>query len=93
MANEEKLSLVNGTASYTRTDKIRILTLVIEQMRLMIQENQAQIDLGNDVEDRTRLISILEDEIRKNNLKINKLRRGESLKLTYFQRWSDEDDI
>lgn len=94
MADEqEKVSLVNGTASYSRTEKIRILIIVIEQMKLMIKENQRQIGLGNDVENRTRLIGILEDEIRKNTLKINKLRAGEPLKLNYFQRWSDEDDI
>lgn len=93
MANGEKVSLVNGTASYSRTDKIRILIIVIEQMKLMIKENQKQIDLGNDVENRTHLIEILQDEIRKNNLKIDKIRRGEELKLNYFQRWSDEEDI
>ena len=90
---QEKVSLVNGTASYSRTEKIRILIIVIEQMKLMVKENQRQIGLGNDVENRTRLIEILEDEIRKNTLKINKLKAGESLKLNYFQRWSDEDDI
>lgn len=94
MADEqEKVSLVNGTASYSRTEKIRILIVVIEQMKLMVKENQRQIGLGNDVENRTRLIGILEDEIRKNTLKINKLKAGEPLKLNYFQRWSDEDDI
>jgi len=89
----EKKSLVNGTASYSRTDKIRILTIVIEQMKYMIKENERQIALGDNVENRERLITILEDEIRKNNLKINKIMRGEELALTYFQRWSDEDDI
>lgn len=94
MADEqEKISFVNGTAAYSRTEKIRILIIVIEQMKLMIKENQTQIELGNDVENRTRLIGILTDEIRKNELKIAKLRRGEPLKLNYFQRWSDEDDI
>lgn len=94
MADEqEKVSLVNGTASYSRTDKIRILIIVIEQMKLMIKENQARILEDDDVENRTHLIEILTDEIRKNELKISKLRRGEPLKLNYFQRWSDEDDI
>ncbi len=85
--------LIMGTNSYTRTDKIRIIKMVIAQMNAMIKVNQQQIDLGNDVEGRTRLIEILQDEIRKNNLKIDKLMRGEPLKLTYFQRWSDEEDI
>ena len=93
MARETKSSLVNGTASLTRTDKIRILTLVIEQMRLMINENERLILLNDDVEGRTYLNTILQDEIRKNNLKIDKIRRGEDLQLTFFQRWSDEDDI
>lgn len=85
--------LIMGTNSFTRTDKIRIIKMVIAQMNAMIKVNQQQIDLGNDVEGRTRLIEILQDEIRKNNLKIDKLMRGEQLKLTYFQRWSDEEDI
>ena len=93
MINNEKTSLINGTASYSRTDKIRILLIVIEQMKLMIKENQRKILEDDDVENRTRLIGILNDEIRKNGLKIEKLRRGESLKLNYFQRWSDEEDI
>lgn len=85
--------LIMGTNSFTRTDKIRIIKMVIAQMNAMIKVNQQQIDLGNDVEGRTRLIEILQDEIRKNNLKIDKLMRGEQLKLTYFQRWSDEEDV
>lgn len=93
MARETKSSLVNGTASLTRTDKIRILTLVIEQMRLMINENERLILLNDDVEGRTYLNTILQDEIRKNNLKIDKIKQGEDLQLTFFQRWSDEDDI
>ena len=86
-------SLINGTCSYSRTDKIRIINIIIEQMKLMIDENNKQIDLGDDVANRTHLIAILQDEIRKNNLKIDKLMRGEDLKLSYFQRWSDEEDI
>ena len=93
MARETKSSLINGTASLTRTDKIRILTLVIEQMRLMINENERLILLNDDVEGRTYLNTILQDEIRKNNLKIDKIKQGEDLQLTFFQRWSDEDDI
>ncbi len=92
MANDKK-SLVNGTASYSRTDKIRILNIVIEQMKMMIKENQRQILEDNDVENRTRLINILNDEIRKNGLKIDKLKRGEELTLNFFQRWSDSEDI
>lgn len=88
-----KNSLVNGTWSYTRTDKIRILTIVNAQMQAMIKENQRQIALSNDVEKRQHLIEILQDEIRKNQLKIDKIMRGEELKLDYFQRWSDEEDI
>ena len=91
MVNEN--SLVNGTWSYTRTDKIRILTIVNAQMQAMIKENQRQIALSNDVEKRQHLIEILQDEIRKNQLKIDKIMRGEELKLDYFQRWSDEEDI
>ena len=93
MARETKSSLVNGTTSLTRTDKIRILTLVIEQMRLMINENERLILLNDDVEGRTYLNTILQDEIRKNNLKIDKIKQGEDLQLTFFKRWSDEDDI
>ncbi len=92
MANDKK-SLVNGTASYSRTDKIRILNIVIEQMKMMIKENQRQILEDNDVENRTRLINILNDESRKNGLKIDKLKRGEELTLNFFQRWSDSEDI
>ena len=91
MVNEN--SLVNGTWSYTRTDKIRILTIVNAQMQAMIKENQRQIALSSDVEKRQHLIEILQDEIRKNQLKIDKIMRGEELKLDYFQRWSDEEDI
>lgn len=85
--------LIMGTNSFTRTDKIRIIKMVIAQMNAMVKVNQQQIDLGDDVEARTHLIEILQDEIRKNNLKIDKLMRGEQLKLTHFQRWSDEEDI
>lgn len=86
---EERKSLVNGTFSYSRTDKIRILNIVNEQMKAMIKT------YGEEVTDpeALHLIEILEDEIRKNELKIEKIRRGESLKLNYFQRWSDEEDI
>lgn len=87
------VSIINGTFSYTRTDKIRILNIIIEQMKLMITENQRLIDGGYDVENRTHLISILQDEIRKNQLKIDKLMRGEELSVNYFQRWNDEEDI
>lgn len=90
---KEPHSLINGTASYSRTDKIRILKIVIAQMESMIEVNQQAIDQGQSVEDHQYLIDILQDEIRKNNLKIAKLMRGEDLKLNYFQRWSDEDDI
>ena len=89
MARETKSSLVNGTASLTRTDKIRILTLVIEQMRLMINENERLSLLNDDVEGRTYLNTILQDD----NRKIDKIKQGEDLQLTFFQRWSDEDDI
>ena len=92
--SEEQKSLVNGTCSYSRTAKIRILNLVIEQMKLMVKENQKQINLGNDVEDRQHLIEILQDEIRKNQLKIDKIMRGEKLKSNFFQRTgNDEEDI
>ena len=86
---EEKASLVNGTFSYTRTDKIRILNIVNEQMRAMIK---VYGDNPTDP-DELQLIEILEDEIRKNELKIEKIRRREPLKLNYFQRWNDEEDI
>ena len=62
-------------------------------MQAMIKENQRQIALSSDVEKRQHLIEILQDEIRKNQLKIDKIMRGEELKLDYFQRWSDEEDI
>lgn len=90
---DDNVSLVNGTFSYSRTDKIRILTIVIAQMTAMIAENQRQINNGDDVANRTHLITILQDEIRKNQLKIDKLMRGEKLKVNHFQRKSDEDDI
>ena len=93
MSDTEKKSLVNGTASYSRSDKIRILTIAIQQMSYMVKENQRQIALGDDVANRERFIILLQDEIRKNQLKIDKLMQGEDLKLTYFQRWSDEEDI
>ena len=58
----DNISLVNGTYSYSRTDKIRILTIVIEQMKAMITENERQIDLGDDVNGRERMINILTAE-------------------------------
>ena len=90
----DNISLVNGTYSYSRTDKIRILTIVIEQMKAMITENEKEIALEHDVENRTNLLRILNDEIRKNQLKIDKLMRGEQLAVHHFQRTgSDEADV
>lgn len=90
----DNISIVNGTYSYSRTDKIRILTIVIEQMKAMVTENEKEIALEHDVENRTNLLRILNDEIRKNQLKIDKLMRGEQLAVHHFQRTgSDEADV
>lgn len=81
-------SLVNGTFSRSFEDKIRILKIVIIHMNAMIRENRKQINNGNDVERRTHLIEILEEEIEKNQAKIEQLENG--IDVTGFERWTDD---
>ena len=85
-------SLVNGTFSYSRTDKIRILKIVNAQMQAMLTVNQNALDGGSTDQGIPKLREILQDEIRKNNLKIDKLMRGEKLKLNHFQHSENEED-
>ena len=59
----------------TLASKISGIKAMINQMKAMIEENYRQIELGDDVKGRERLIQTLTDEIEAKELEIIELKK------------------